>query len=121
MPTVYLRDSVDPTTRFHRDPSCYQLRKKPPRGTSPTLLAVPLETLNGPSPCRICYPDAPHLKIYKRYCYECETHLACPHNGGIPVIVRNVVHTPSLFMGVGEEWDSVRWVWPDRVRARATR
>src|SRR5262245_60864134 len=97
MVRVWVRDDAWQRTRFHRDPSCWQLTKKPSRGTTKTLLCLDLEDVVV-RPCLTCYPDAPRLNIIHRYCHECRSRYPCTHNGGIEV--------------VGLDGRS-RWAWPD--------
>jgi len=97
MPTVWIRDDPKHRTRFHRHPDCFQLTKKPSRGDHHDLVSADLSTVHV-RPCRVCYPDAPHLALWKRYCPTCDTKNACRHNGGIEVIDRR-----------GRKF----WVWPD--------
>lgn len=97
MPTVWLRDDPKHRTRFHRIPDCKQLRKKPAKGEPHDLISVDLNEIYV-RPCKTCYPDAPRVKIIKRYCKKCRSATACKHNGGIQVTIRDGRH---------------RWVWPD--------
>lgn len=97
MPTVWVRGDPKRRTRFHRSPECRQLRKGPAKGEHYELIAIDLAELDV-RPCRTCYPDAPKIKIYKRFCHTCNSNYACPHNGGVPVTVRD-----------GRQC----WVWPD--------
>ena len=97
MPTVWMRDDSLLRTRFHRDPDCRQLRKKPAHGPGNPIVPVPLE-MALVRPCRTCYPDAPFVKIRKAYCSFCESKHACEHNGGVLILDR-----------AGRDL----WVWPD--------
>ena len=97
MPTVWVRDDPKRRARFHREPTCKQLLKKPSRGEHNELLALDLNEVDV-RPCRTCYPDAPALKIRKVRCPACDTRYACPHNGGVLIIDRR-----------GRQF----WVWPD--------
>ena len=94
---VWMRVDHKHQTRFHRIPTCRQLRKKPALGEPRELIAVELNQV-GVRPCATCYPDAPRVKIIKRYCELCNTVYACPHNGGVAVTDRG-----------GRQF----WVWPD--------
>src|SRR5678815_5937075 len=97
MPTVWVRDDPKRRARFHRDPNCHQLSKKPAKGEHHPLLELDLEDVDV-RPCASCYPDAPRVKIYKRYCRICESRNACAHNGGVWIRDR-----------AGRRF----WVWPD--------
>lgn len=97
MPTVWVRSDPKRETRFHRDPDCQQLRKKPAQGEGRPLLAMDLDEV-GVRPCRTCYPDAPKIQIWHRWCEICESKNACEHNGGVQVIDRGFRRF---------------WVWPD--------
>jgi hypothetical protein len=97
MPTVWIRSDPKHRTRFHRSPSCRQLRKGPARGKTRELLEVDLDEVHV-RPCKTCYPDAPRVSIRKIHCPLCDTRYPCPHNGGVMVVDhlgRNI------------------WVWPD--------
>lgn len=103
MPTVYLRADPKHKTRFHRTPNCWQLTKKPSMGDHYELVAKDLEEVFV-RPCLTCYPDAPRLKILKRYCPRCDTKTPCPHNGGIAVFTNwEAYHKGRKLI----------WVWPD--------
>jgi hypothetical protein len=82
MPTVWMRVDAKRRTRFHRSPECRQLRKGPARGPGLPLVAIELSE-TGVRPCKTCYPDAPTIRLLKRYCYECDTGNPCAHNGGV--------------------------------------
>jgi len=97
MPTVWLRDDPEHRTRFHRVPDCKQLRKKPAKGEPHDLISADLNEVFV-RPCKTCYPDAPRIKIIKRYCSICDTKAPCEHNGGVLVIDR-----------IGRR----HWTWPD--------
>ena len=97
MPTVWIRNDPKRRTRFHRIPDCKQLKKKPAIGEHYPLIAVDLDEVHV-RPCKTCYPDAPRVKIIKRYCTRCRSRTACKHNGGILITDR-----------IGRQL----WVWPD--------
>ena len=94
---VWMRRSKLRQTRFHKHPDCRQLRKGPSRGTTNPLVQVPIDEADA-RPCRTCYPDAPKIIVFKRYCPICDSKWPCEHNGGVRVIRRH-----------GEP----QWVWPD--------
>ena len=97
VPAVWMRADPKRRTRFHRRPDCKQLKKPPARGEHLPLVAVDLENVYV-RPCRTCYPDAPHIKVLRRYCSICHSPYACEHNGGIQIVDRGGRHY---------------WVWPD--------
>lgn len=107
MPTVYVRADPKSRTRFHRDPTCWQLTKPPSRGDHNPLVEVDLEECYQ-RPCRWCYPDAPRIALVKRYCPICDAKHACEHNGGVLVLMPDD----------GYHGRSRRWVWPDNPRLR---
>jgi len=94
---VWIRVDPKRKNRFHRLPTCKQLRKRPAQGNPRELVQLDLELVHV-RPCKTCYPDAPSTQILKRYCEICESNYACEHNGGVRVTTR-----------VGHH----RWVWPD--------
>src|SRR5215468_7977806 len=97
MVLVWMRDDPKHRYRFHRDPDCWQLNKKPSRGEHRDLIQVELSEIAA-RPCLDCYPDAPRIKIRHRYCPDCDSVYACEHNGGIAVTDR-----------IGRR----HWAWPD--------
>lgn len=97
VPTVWVRDDALRRTRFHRSPDCRQLTKPPSRGEHSELLAIDLGEV-GRRPCGTCYPDAPRIKIWKSYCWVCESKHPCRHNGGVLITDRG-----------GRRF----WVWSD--------
>lgn len=97
MPTVWMRDHPRRRGRFHRTPDCRQLRKPPALGEHYDLLELELSEI-GVRPCQTCYPDAPRVKMLKRYCPACASVYPCEHNGGVQIVRSH-----------GERY----WVWPD--------
>lgn len=97
MVTVWIREDPFRATRFHRTPDCHNLRKRPANGQPHKLLEVDLD-LVGVRPCLTCYPDAPRIKVAKRYCKKCRSKTPCKHNGGVYITKRDGHHY---------------WVWPD--------
>ena len=97
MPPVWIRDDPQLQNRFHRSPDCRQLKKKPAKGHPHTLVAKDLNEVFV-RPCLTCYPDAPRIKIIRRYCEVCSSAQPCKHNGGVLVTTR-----------IGRQF----WVWPD--------
>jgi hypothetical protein len=116
MPTVWIRSTDRP--RFHRTEDCYQLNKPPARGTAKPVRAVELANLNEHArPCRVCYPDAPHVKVVRRFCPKCNTTraLPCAHNGGVRVTLARTTSYVSLLRDPGDEWLQTLYVWPDQA------
>lgn len=66
-------------------------------GDHDPLIAIDLEEVAA-RPCRICYPDAPRIKVIKAYCEICRSRMPCEHNGGVRIVRRH-----------GRPY----WVWPD--------
>ena len=97
MVLVWIRDNPRGMTRFHRTKDCRNLRKKVARGTPNELLHVDLNDVVV-RPCLLCYPDAPRIKVNKRFCDICQSRYACEHNGGVRVTLRD---------------GRSRYVWPD--------
>lgn len=84
MVMVWVRDGRVRSARFHRSPDCRNLRKRPARGTVNVLLALDLDEVLI-RPCLTCYPDAPRIKMTKRYCLIHDSPMPCEHNGGVLV------------------------------------
>lgn len=97
MTMVWIRADPYHETRFHRTTTCRQLRKRPASGEPRPLLEVDIHDVDV-RPCLTCYPDAPRLKLTKRYCEVCDSKSPCQHNGGIKV--------------TGRAGHRI-WVWPD--------
>lgn len=79
--------------------------------------AVELAELSLARPCKTCYPDAPRIKVVRRFCPICNTNCPqpCEHNGGVRVTVSYKTSYISLLRDPGQESLRVRWVWPDLV------
>lgn len=103
--------------KFHRTADCHELTKPRAQGVAHELLEADLADLTKVLPCRCCYPDAPRIKRARTRCMQCNTGSAraCPHNGGVPVIimVNRLKYTP--YMKPGDQWTKTIYVWPDRV------
>jgi hypothetical protein len=114
VPTVFMRESA---ASFHRTEDCQQLLKRPARGNPHPVVEVDLADLNFVRPCRNCYPDAPRIKVVRRFCPLCnksETR-PCRHNGGVPVTIGRPIRYISLLRDPGDEQNVTIYVWPDQV------
>ena len=99
---------------FHSEASCARIRMgQRSKHSSAPVHAVPISSIDGLSPCRSCYPDAPRIKFFKRRCKECGSARPCAHNGGVYVRVPAVYRRGSALMKPGTVIYRRRWVWPD--------
>lgn len=111
---MYLREA---SLVFHRVEDCAQLRKRPARGSARPLVARDLSELNFLRPCKNCYPDAPRVKVVRRFCPQCNVSKVrpCAHNGGVRVTSAYSTSYVGLLRDPGDEVVRSFWVWPDRA------
>jgi hypothetical protein len=99
---------------FHSEVTCPRIRMgQASKHSSAPAHAVPISSIDGLSPCRSCYPDAPRIKFLKRRCKECGSARPCAHNGGVRVLVPAVYRRGSALLPAGTVIYRRRWVWPD--------
>lgn len=114
MPTVYVTENEHSNRRFHRDEDCRMLKFSWIKGIHP----VDLNDLRVPLPCKICYPDAPRIKVRRQACPICTKGnkvMPCAHNGGIPVIQEITWKRQSMLIEPGDTTVRTRYVWPDKL------
>ena len=117
MPTVYVTENEHSNRRFHRDEDCRMLKFSWIKGIHP----IDLNDLRVPLPCKICYPDAPRIKVRRQFCRICHPNemrkkvVPCQHNGGIPVIQTITWKRQSMLIEPGDTTVRTRYVWPDKL------
>lgn len=83
---VYVTDQ--PNGRFHVTAECHRLRAgQAATKSSKEIYAITLDELERRTPCRRCFPDAPHVSVHIPYCSICDSSRPCAHNGGVLVYV----------------------------------
>lgn len=107
----------EPSHVFHKTEDCTQLTKKPARGSTHPLEEIDLDQLDKPRPCKRCYPDAPRIKVVRRFCPLCNKTRTrpCAHNGGVRVTMAYKTNYVGLLRDPGEETVRSIWVWPDQA------
>lgn len=74
--------------------------------------------LSTPDLCRICFPDAPRIKVFHGRCLRCRQRraLPCPHNGAVQVLVSQRDGRSRLDPGQSPGvLVQTRWVWPENA------
>ena len=110
MTTVYQLPKKNAGT-FHRTPDCHELStaQMEPVGVYIDDLSPRVR------PCRICYPDAPHVKVIHRHCAICDHGWPCEHNGGVRI---EKIHAPMKRADGttgNTPYKKTYWVWPEHV------
>lgn len=102
---------VTPSRKTLHKEGCFQLARKFKNRAAPSARPIEVgEDLSDFKLCSTCFPDAPSLKILKRYCATCRTNRPCAHNGGVRV--------EQTLDNAFATYTRHRWVWPDSTVAR---
>jgi hypothetical protein len=100
---VYLTDSLN--VCVHDRPDCPALQRGQRFKKRPKQIKIrDLTTIRAPKPCKVCWPDAPRLKVRHHQCTECRFRrpMPCKHNGGVLVTL-------------DENSARSAWVWPENA------
>lgn len=118
MPTVWTTAPDLAQIKFHKNQTCPMMVKKPPSGRSHTPVEVEVDEIHYPTPCLLCYPDAPRAVSAHVVCRMCSPRAArpCVHNGGLMVYMPRVHRAPSLSSTQGDVYYRRQWVWPEVLR-----